>query len=88
MNCCVAVGEGSDDILREPCSFPCDFERDSEGGVVLVVYRMYAGEVFRCEATVNVLTNVFCCKAVCLKLIYMIYYFVYKYFMVVYFHYV
>ena len=75
MNCWIAVGEGSDDVLREPCSFPCDFEGDSEDGGVLV-FRAYAGEVFRCEATVDVLTKVFCCEVVCLKLVYMIYCFV------------
>jgi len=29
----IAVGEGSDDVLREPCNFPCDFEGDSEDWV-------------------------------------------------------
>ena len=72
MNCWIAVREGSDDVLREPCSFPCDFEGDSEYGCVLVFWAD-AGEVFRCEATVDVVKKVICCEVVCLKLIYIIY---------------
>ena len=41
-----------------------------------LVFPAYAGEGFRCEATVDVLTKVFCCEMVCLKLVYMIYGFV------------
>jgi len=72
VNFWVAVREGSDDVLREPCSFPCDFERDIEDEGVLV-FRAYAGEVFRCETTVDVLTNVISCEVVRLNLVYMIY---------------
>ena len=49
---------------------------------------MYAGEVFRREAAVDVLTKAFSCEMVCLQSIYTIYCFVQKYFMVVYSHYV
>jgi hypothetical protein len=75
MNCWVAVGEGYDDFLREPCSFLCDIDGDSEDGGVLV-FRAYAGEVFRYGATVDVMTKVFCCEVVCLKFICIIYCFV------------
>ena len=75
VNCCIAVKEGSDDVLRDPCSFPCDFVGDSENGGVLVL-RAYTDEVFRCKATVDVLTKVFCSEVVSLQLIYMIYCFV------------
>ena len=34
---------------------------------------MYAGEVFRCEAAVDVLTKMSRCEVVCLKLFYMVY---------------
>ena len=49
---------------------------------------MYAGEVFWCETVVDMLTKVFCCEAVCLKLLYVICRFVQECFVVVYFHYV
>ena len=75
MDCWIIVGEGSDCVFREPYSFLCDFEGDSKDGGVLV-FRAYAREVFRCKATVDVLTHVFCCEVICLKLIYMIYCFV------------
>ena len=75
MNCWIAVGEGSDGVLREPCSLPCDFEVDSEDGDVLV-FRAYTCEVFRCEATLDVFTKVFCYEVVRLRLIYIIYCFV------------
>ena len=51
--CWAAVGKGSDDVLREPRRFPCDFEGDIEDGGVLV-FRAYTGEVFRCKTTVDV----------------------------------
>ena len=75
VNCWIAVEEGSEDVLRDPWSFPSDFEGNSEDGGVLV-FRAYAGEVVRCEATVDVSTKVFCCELVSLKLIYVIYCFI------------
>jgi len=75
VNCWIAVEEESDGVFREPRSFPCDFEGDSEDGGVLV-FHAYAGEVVWCEATMDVLTNVFCCEVVCLKLMYAVYCFV------------
>ena len=71
MYCWVAVEEGSNDVLREPCGIPCDFERDSEDGDVLV-FRADASEVFRCEATVDVLRKVVSGAIVCLQLIYVV----------------
>jgi hypothetical protein len=65
MNRRIAVGEGSNDVLREPCRFPCDFEGDSEDGGVLV-FRADAGEVFRCEANMDMLLKVFSGEVVCL----------------------
>ena len=82
------VGEGSDDVLRELCCFPCDFEGDDSEDRGVLVFRANAGEVFRCEATVDMLTKVFSGEVVCLKLIYIVYHFVWKCFMVIYFHYV
>ena len=75
MYCWVAVGEGSDDVLREPYGFPCDFEGDSENWGALI-FRADASEVFRCEATVDVLTKMFSGEVVCLRLIYVVYRFV------------
>ena len=79
--------EGPDNVLREPRRFPRVFEGDSEDGGALVL-RAYTGEVFRCEAAVDVVTKMFGGEVVCFLLIYMIYCLVYKCFVVVYFHYV
>ena len=72
MNCWIAAAEGSDDVLREPCSFPFDLKGDSEDGGVFI-FRADVGEVFRCEAHVDVLITVFSGELVCLQLIYMVY---------------
>ena len=75
MDCWVAVGDGSDSVFREPCSLPFDFEGDGKDGSVLVL-RAHAGEVFWCEATVNVLAKMICCEMVCFDLVYVLYSFV------------
>ena len=68
----IPVGEGSDSAFREPCSLPCDLEGDVKDGSILV-FRAYAGEVFWCEATVNVLAKMFCCEVLCFDLVYVVY---------------
>ncbi len=59
MDCKVAVGEGSGGDLRKPSSFSCGLEGDVEDGAILV-FRVYAGEVFWCEAAVDMLAKVSC----------------------------
>jgi hypothetical protein len=75
MECWVAVGEGSDGVFRDPCSLPCDFEGGGKDGSVFV-FRAHADEVFWCEATVDVLTKMFCCEVICFNLVYVVYCFV------------
>jgi hypothetical protein len=70
--CCVAVGKRPDDVLLEPRRFLCDFEGGCED-VDVLVFGAYTGEVFRCEATVDVLTKMFCGEVVCFQLIYVVY---------------
>jgi len=72
VDCRVTVGEGSDSVFRESCSLPCDFEGNGKDGSVFV-FRTHAREVFWCEAAVNVLAKVLCCKVVRLDLVDMIY---------------
>jgi hypothetical protein len=73
--CWIAVGKGSDGVFREPCCFPRAFKGDGEDGCVLIFWEN-AGKVFRYEAIVDVLAEVFRCEMVCLKLIYVVYCFV------------
>ena len=75
LDCWVAVWEGSDSVFREPCSLPCDFEGDGKYGGVFI-FRAHASEVFWCEATVNVLAEMFRCDVVCFDLVYVVYSFV------------
>ena len=72
MDCCVAVGEGSGGVFREPCSFPRCLEGDVQDGGTLV-FRVYSGELLWCEATADVLAKLFCCEVVCLKLVSIVY---------------
>ena len=72
MYCCVAAGEGHDDVLREPCRLLIDSKEDIEDGGVLVL-RVYTGEVFRCKVTVDVVAKVLGREEICFQLVYMIY---------------
>ena len=87
MDCWVAVGEGSDSVFREPSSLPCDFEGGGKNGSVFV-FRAHASEVFWCEATMDVLAEMFRCEVVCFDLVCVVYSFVYECFVVIYLHYV
>ena len=54
----------------------------------VLVFWVYAGEVFWCEAVVDVMTKVLCCEVVRLKWFNVVYCLVYECFVVRYFHYV
>ncbi len=59
--------EGSYCVFREPCRFPSNLKGNVKDGDVLN-FRVYAGELFRCEAIVDVLAEVLCGEVVCLQL--------------------
>ena len=63
--------EGSNCVFREPCGFPSNLKGNVEDGDVLI-FRVYAGELFRCEAIVDVLAEVLCDEVFCFQLIYVI----------------
>jgi hypothetical protein len=60
---------------HKACCLTCVFEGDGKDGSVLVFWA-HAGEVFWCEATVNVLAKMICCEMVCFDLVYVLYSFV------------
>ena len=63
---------GSHCVFREPCRFPSDFKGNVEDGDVLI-FRVYAGELFRYEAIVDVLAEVLCDEVVCFQLVDVVY---------------
>ncbi len=54
-------------VFREPCGFLSNLKGNVEDGDVLV-FRVYAGELFRCESIVDVLAEVLCGEVFCLQL--------------------
>ncbi len=60
--------EGSYCVFREPCRFPSNLKGNVEDGDVFI-FRVYAGELFRCEAIVDVLAEVLCDEVFCFQLI-------------------
>ncbi len=59
--------EGSNCVFREPCGFPSNLKGNVEDGYVLI-FRVYAGGLCRCEAIVDVLAEVLCGEVFCLQL--------------------
>ena len=64
--------EGSYCVFREPCGFPSDFKGNVEDEDVLI-FRVYAGELFRYEAIVDVLAEVLCDEVFCFQLVDVVY---------------
>ncbi len=64
--------EGSHGVFREPCGFPSNFKGNVEDGDVLI-FRVYAGELFRYEAIVDVLAEVLCDEVLSFQLVDVIY---------------
>ncbi len=68
----VSVVDGSYCVFREPCGSPSDLKGNVEDGDVLI-FRVYAGELFWYEAIVDVLAEVLCDEVLCFQLADVIY---------------
>jgi hypothetical protein len=75
---CLVNGDGQDGALRKPSGYPYDFEVDGYDESILII-RVDTGEMYRCEAVMDVFAESFGGEVLGFRLNYMVYHLLHKY---------